>query len=154
MLKKEKSLDEVVPNMKSLGNMLLPYTYPRSLYSIMDTDLDIFRERELYVDGYSVIIYYQKSDYGYYLLETLQVYNKVGPFLPFSIVLKLGTKFLGNGGLSLVELFRSDRKIYCWSLATDDYGKPIDLPYEADGENCSYEGISYFYINPSYVNFY
>jgi len=154
MLRKEKNLDEVAPNMKSLGNMLIPYTYPRSLSSIIDTDLDIFREREIYVDGYSIIIYYQKSDYGHYFLETLQVYNKIGPFLPFSVVLKLAMKFLGTDGLSLVELFKSDRKIYCWSLATDHYGKLIDLPYDADGENCSYEGIPYFYINPSYVNFY
>jgi len=154
MIRKESNLNEVAANMRSLGNLLMPYTYPKSITSLFDGDLDIFREREIYVDGYSLIVYYQKSDYGLYLLETLQVYNKVGPFLPFCVVLKVGTKFLGNENLSLVEIFKSNRKIYCWSLAKDHAGSPMELPYYADGENCVFEGISYFYINPSYVNFY
>jgi hypothetical protein len=56
--------------------------------------------------------------------------------------------------LSLVELFKSDRKVYCWSIATDYEGRLIDAPYDADGENCVFEGVQYFYISPSYVNFY
>lgn len=154
MVGKERKLDEIASNMRSLGKMLIPYTYPRNFASLFDNDLDIFREREIYVDGYSLIIYYQNSDYGDYLLETVQVYNKVGPFLPFCIVAKVAVSFLGPIGLSLVELFKSDRKIYCWSIATNYEGAPIELPYEADGENCTFEGLNYFYINPSYVNFY
>lgn len=154
MLKKERKLKEIAANMRSLGNMLIPYTYPRTFVSLFDGDLDVFREREIYVDGYSLIIYYQKSDYSHYVLESLQVYNKVGPFLPFCVVLKVAVEFLGAEGLSLVEIFKSNRKIYCWSLATDHQGSPIELPYEADGESCVFDGVPYFYINPSYVNFY
>jgi hypothetical protein len=156
MIKKERNLTDVAANMRSLGKFLLPFTYPQTLTSLFDSDLDIFREREVYVDGYSIILYYQKSDYGQYLLETLQIYNKVGPFLPFCVVLKAAITFLGSENLSLVEIFKSNRKIYCWSLATDYQGASIEFPYyaESDGENCTFEGISYFYINPSYVNFY
>lgn len=154
MLKKERKLKEVASNMRSLGNMLVPYTYPQTFASLFDGDLDVFREREIYVDGYSLIIYYQKSDYSHYIIESLQVYNKIGPFLPFCIVLKVAVEFLGAEGLSLVEVFKSNRKIYCWSVATDHQGSSIELPYEADGEGCVFEGVPYFYINPSYVNFY
>lgn len=154
MIRKENNLNEVVSNMRSLGRLLLPYTYPQTLTSLLDGDLDIFREREIYIDGYSVIVYYQKSDYGQYFLETVQIYNKIGPFLPFCIVLKTAIKFLGIESLALVEMFKSNRKVYCWSLATDYQGSPIELPYYADGETCFFEGTSYFYINPSYVNFY
>lgn len=154
MLIKQKPLKDIISNMKSLGNMLLPYTYPRSFSSLIDNDLDIFREREIYVDGYSLIVFYQKSDYGQYFIETIQIYNKTGPFLPFNIVFKIAVDFLGSEGLSLVEIFKSNKKLYCWSLATDPDGSLIDLPYEAEGENCVFDGVPYFYINSSYVNFY
>jgi hypothetical protein len=154
MLRKEKKLDEIISNMKSLGEMLVPYNYPQSTAALFEDDLDIFKERELVIDGYNVIIHYQKSDYNDHILKTLQVYNKIGPFLPFNIVVKLGLRFLGGNNLSLVEIFRNNRKIYCWSLPTDEYDNPIDSPYEVDGENCMFEGFKYVYINSSKVSFY
>jgi hypothetical protein len=154
MYRKEKNFDEIVKNMKSLGDRLIPYTYPQTFSSLFDSDLDVFREREVYLDGYSLMVYYQKSDFGDYFFKTVQIYNRVGPFLPFNIVFKVATKFLGTKDLSLVEIFKSNRKVYCWSLATDHFDAPIDPPYETKGEYCHFEGFSYFYITPSYVNFY
>jgi hypothetical protein len=121
---------------------------------LLDDDLDIFKEREIVVEGYSLIVYYQKSNYDDYFLKTLQIYNKIGPFLPFNLVVKLGIKFLGDQNLSLVEIFKNNRKIYCWSLATDLNNLPVELPYESELENCEYEGFNYFYVKPSHVNFY
>jgi hypothetical protein len=154
MLKKEKNLDEIVKNMKSLGEMLIPYNYPKNPLALFEEDLEIFKEREVIVDGYSTFLHYQVSDYEIYVLKTLQVYNKIGPFLPFNIVTKIGRKFLGDDQLSLVEVFKSNRKIYCWSLATDHNNNPVETPYISDAQSCFYEGFKYLYIKPSEVVFY
>lgn len=154
MIRKERKLSEIVRGMKSLGNMLVPYNYPLSLSSFFDDDLEIFKERESCIDGYYLVIHYQKSFYGSYFVETLQVYNNKGPFLPFNLVKKIAVKFLGIEKLSLVEFFKNGKKIYCWTLSTDINNKPIDPPYEAEGTLCNFEDFTYFYLKPSYVNFY
>jgi hypothetical protein len=154
MLRKEKKLEEIVKNMRSVGKMLIPYNYPQAPLNFFIDDLEIFKEREIAVDGYSVIIHYQKADYGDYFLETLQVYNRLGPFLPFFIVLKVASRFLGPTNLSLVELLKDGKKIYCWSLALDKNNETIEIPYEIIGEECVFEGVKYTYVNPTEVNFY
>lgn len=154
MLRKEKKLSQIVKGMKSLGNMLVPYNYPLSLSSFFDDDLEIFKERESCIDGYSVIIHYQKSFYGSYYVETLQLCNKTGPFLPFYLLKKIATKFFGFEKLSLVDFFKDGKKIYCWSLATDNNGVSIDPPYETQGKICNFGNFTYFYLKPSYINFY
>lgn len=154
MLRKERKFDEVVSNMKSLAHMLIPYNYPLNPLALFEEDLEIFKEREIFLDGYSVIVYYQISDYDIYYLKSLQIYNKFGPFLPFNVVVKIAKKFLGNKELSLVEVFKSNRKIYCWSLATDKNDIPIETPYASDAQNCTFEGFKYQYITPSDVIFY
>lgn len=154
MLRKERKFDETVNNMKALAIMLKPHNYPQNPLALFDEDLEIFKEREAIVDGYCVVLHYQISDYEEYCLKTLQIYNKIGPFLPFNIVVKIAKKFLGSDQLSLVEVFKSHRKIYCWSVATDDGDHPIETPYISDAQSCAFEGFKYLYLTPAEVLFY
>lgn len=154
MLRKDRSFDEVVKNMKSMASMLIPYNYPLNPLALFEEDLEIFKERDAAIDGYSIILHYQISDYDSYYLRTLQIYNKIGPFLPFNLVVKIAKKFLGEEQLSLVEVFKSNRKIYCWSLAVDKENKPVETPYISDSHPCFFEGFKYLYLTPANVFFY
>jgi hypothetical protein len=152
--RKEPKLDEVIDSMRTLGDMLIPHNFPKAPPTTMEDDLSIFKEREAIIDGYPMILHYQKADYESHYMETLQIYNKNSPFLPFSLICKLGQRFLGSHYLSLVELFKDNRKIYCWSVFVDRTGRPIPSPYEVETEQCQFEGFKYLYMQPNQVNFY
>lgn len=151
---KEPKLDEIVESMRNLGDMLIPYNFPLAPASVMEDDLAFFKEREAVIDGYPLIVSYQKADYGTHFLETLQLYGKSSPFLPFCVICKLAKRFLGSAHLSLVELFRDNRKIYVWSVCVDRQGHPIPSPYDVEVEQCQYEGFQYLYMQPNQVNFF
>jgi hypothetical protein len=154
MLYKQPKLDEIVDDVRAMGDMLIPYNFPKVKPPIGEDDLAFFKERECLIDGYPVVLHYHKSDYDKHLMETLQVYGKNSPFLPFCVVVKLGKAFLGPHHLSLVELFKDNRKIYCWSLCVDRRGRPIPSPYDVQTEQCHYEGFDYLYLQPNQVNFF
>lgn len=147
-------LDETIENMRLVGEMMVPYNFPLAPMPLGEDDLAIFKERELVVDGYSIIVNYQKSDYQNHLVETLQIHGRTSPFLPFNLICKLGKRFLGTHHLSLVELFRQNRKVYIWSLCVDREGKPIPSPYDNDTESCEFEGFNYLYLQPNQINFF
>lgn len=153
MLYNQKPLDEIIENMRSLGETIIPYNFPLAPLARED-DLAIFKEREIIVDGYQIVINYQKSDYNIYLMETLQIHGKNSPFLPFNLICKLAKRFLGSRHLSLVELFRQNRKLYIWSVCVDRNGKPLPIPYEEETEFCEFEGLNYLYLQPNQVNFF
>jgi hypothetical protein len=146
---KQETLDATVEQMRALGEQLVPYNAPEN-----EPDLYVLKTREVTVEGYDVILYYTKSRFDEHATEILQVYGKNMPFLPFYLACKLAKKFLGSKELSLVELFRGNRKVYCWSVNVDDHGRPIRTPYEVEAENCTYEGFRYSYLQPNQVNFY
>lgn len=155
MFYKESKLEDIIDNMRALGDMLIPHNFPKApLLMTTEDDLSIFKQREAIIDGYPVLLHYQKSDYDAYLMETLQIYGKNSPFLPFSLICKLGKRFLGSHHLSLVEIFRDNRKIYIWSVCVDRRGRPIPVPWEPDTEECVFEGFNYLYMQPNQVNFY
>ena len=78
------------------------------------------------------------------------------PFLPFGLIVKLAQKILGGHHLSLVEMLRGNRKIYCWTLLVDKTGRPkkSNIENSENVERCVYEGFEYGYIDPTTVNFY
>ncbi len=147
-----KPLIEHVNEMRGLGEVLIDYNFPKAPPEWED-DLNVLKMRELVVDGYCILVHYSKADYGDHLLETLQVLGKNCPFLPFCLVCKLAKSYLGNRGLSLVEFFRDNRKIYCWTLTLDMEGKPIPSPFSPDVQMCVYDGLEYGYMKPNQVNF-
>lgn len=155
MFYKEEHLDAIIERMRNLGEMLVPYNFPQSPPpTTMEDELAIFKHREAIIDGYPVVLHYQKADYDKHLMETLQIYGKNSPFLPFGLICKLGKRFLGSNYLSLVELFKDNRKIYIWSVCVNRKGQPIPAPYEMETEECEFEGFNYLYMQPNQVNFY
>lgn len=151
-----KSLDDVVDSMKEIGDLFLIRNskgIDKETEALEDA-LSPFREETVVVDGYDLFVYYQKSDYDGYLVETLQLYNENSPFLPFNVVCKVGQKFLGSHNLSLVELFKENRKVYCWSVCVDKTGRPIPYPFKVKKEECVFENLKYSYMQPSQVNFF
>lgn len=148
-----EKLDDVIAGMKSFGEFLMPYNFPR----VSPTDEDEvngIKSRETTIDGFNLTLYYSKADWKEHYLEILQISGKYTPFLPFSLVCKIGKKFLGEKYLSYVDFTREGKKVYCWTVVLDRSGNPINGPYKADVENCIYEGFNYTMLNPSKVNFY
>ena len=154
MFYKELKIKDIIDSMRALGERLIKYNFPKVMPSAMEDDLSVFKQREAILDGYPVVLHYQKADYDNHLMETLQIYGKNSPFLPFSLVCKLGRRFLGPSHLSLVEIFKDNRKVYIWSVCVDKTGNAIPSPYEMEIEECIFEGFNYIYLQPSQVNFY
>jgi hypothetical protein len=145
--------DKLVEDMKALADYFIPYNYPS--VSISDEELvNYLKFKELDIDGYHVVLHFNKHDYHDYYLETFQIVGKDTPFLPFCLVTKLVQRVLGSHNLSLVEVFKEMRKIYCWTLLTNKSGQPILSPYEAESERCNFEGFEYSYIKSENVHFY
>lgn len=147
-----RSFEDIVNSMKSLAENFMPYNFPIATPDEEEV-INILKFKEAMVDGYNVILHYNKHNYGNHFFETFQVLGKEIPFLPFCLACKLAKKFLGNDCLTLVELLKDNRKIYCWTLIRDKNGKPIDNP-KFKGENCVYDGFQYSYVYPDKVNFY
>lgn len=150
-----KDFEREIDAMKRFGKLLMPYNFP--LVSPEEEEAVNFIKslHETCVDGYSLVLHFSKSDYGTHYLETLQVVGKYSPFLPFSLVCKIGKQVFGSRHLSLVELIKEGRKIYCWTLVADRENKPIPGPYQQeDAERCMYEGLEYRSVSPKEVNLY
>jgi hypothetical protein len=148
---KNNKFENLVCRLKSIGDMLIPYNFPLNDPQVED-DIHPLKIIETTVDGYRLIIYFSKADYDNYFLETAQIFGVNMPFVPFCLVVKIAQKFLGNENLSLVEIPRSNRKVYCWSVCKDKNGSAIEYPYNIKIETCQFEGFEYFYMQPDQVN--
>ena len=146
-------LSKHIREMKRLAEQLVPYTFPQAP---LDTEKDIksLKQREITVDGYDIVVCYSKGDYGDNFLETLQIQAEHYPFLPFNVVCKLGIQFLGDDCLSLIEVVKTGRKLYVWTLGTDKVDGMCILPDEEASVPCSYQGLDFSSLNPDHVNFY
>tara|TARA_Y100000034_G_scaffold106329_3_gene134966 strand:+ start:1423 stop:1875 length:453 start_codon:yes stop_codon:yes gene_type:complete len=149
-----ESVRNQINRLKKLGQRLVSMNYP--LGSPNDEPvLNPLKHCDTVIDGYRVTVHYNKADYGNHFMETFQVLGRDMPFLPFNAVCKLATLALGDNQLSLVELYKDQRKIYCWTLMTTKDGEPIKYPYEEDEiEYLNYQGFDYVYMNPNQVKFY
>lgn len=145
--------DDMAARMRRWADTLLPYSYPYVKPEEED-DINVLKFKEVTVDGYNLILHFNRHDYKTYFLETFQIIGKHTPFLPFCLTCKLAQKMLGNRYLSLVEILKNNRKIYCWTVVRDRDGYAIPSPYKNRGEYCTYEGFEYNYVYPDSVNFY
>lgn len=150
---KHKGLDSHIREIKALGNYLMPFNCPR-VSIVEEEEVNCIKGREIVVDGYTLIVHFNKSDREHCFIETLQVLGKYTPFLPFAIVCKVGKKFLGEQYLSLVEFFKDGRKIYCWTIITDKASNPVPGPQRNDSEDRMYEGFQYQCLDPGQIDFY
>ena len=142
-----KTLLENRREMKAISRFLIKNTVP--LVSIIeDQSVSVLKQRRLTVDGLDVLAYFTISAFANFEIHTFHVSSVLTPFLPFSLVCKLGRFFLGSKNLSYLEFFNGDRKVYCWTVKMQD-GKPVQTTKEvAQG---SYEGFEYNVLNPSSV---
>lgn len=149
----KKKLENEINNMKSLGRFFVPYNFPQSPPN-EEEKVNILKFTEMTIDGYRVILHFNMHDYGNHFLETFQVLGRDIPFLPFSLTCKMAKRFLGLDYLSLIEVLKDNRKIYCWTVIKDKRGKAMFSPYKNKSEACIYEGLEYSYVPPDKVNFY
>jgi hypothetical protein len=147
------SLDELIERMRVVGEQLVPYNFPQADQSL-ENHLNPMKTKEVVIDGYTMVLHYSKACYGEHYMETLQIIGKNSPFLPFNLVAKLAKRFLGAHHLALIEVFRDNRKIYCWTAMVDERGCPIPPVYEIESHVCTFEGMKYNYMDPRQVNFY
>jgi hypothetical protein len=147
------NFDQKIEMLRNLSKHLVGYNFP---LGPMDTEYDIaiLKKTEIEVDGYTVIVHFNRAYYEKYFLETFQIYNKHSPFLPFYLVTKLAQKVLGSHHLSLVEFYQKDHKIYCWSVCVDDRGRPINSPLHEKTKVKNFEGFEYNYMKPEQLNLY
>lgn len=143
-----KSLDQAVTEMKGLAETLLPFTYPTVSFDD-EQDILMLKQRQILVDGYDLLVCYSKADYSEYLLESLQVQSTNAPFLPFTIVCKLGCAFLGDENLQFIDFFRNNRKVYCWTLKSRN-GRL--LPPDKRSKPGDFEGFEYTLLHPGTVD--
>lgn len=147
-------LEQKINMLKTLGEHLVPYNYPRASQQ-EDLQVHYLKHIDIEVDGYKLQIHYNKADYGDKALITFQITGRNNPFLPFLLVLKVARKCLGDKYLSLLEIYRDKRKIYCWTLVQDNDGNPIQYPYEEDQvTHLEYGGFEYTYMNPNQAKYY
>lgn len=153
MLYPYKKFEEALVEMRNFGEYLIPYNIPQATPQD-EEEVNFLKTKEMVVDGYSLIIYFNKADWGDHYLEILQISGKYVPFLPFSLVCKIGKKFLGDKCLSYVDFIKDSQKTYCWTVVLDKKGEAVPGPYKKDVADCSYEGFCYTCLNPASVNFY
>ena len=143
-----KSFKDTVKEMKSFGEFLIPYNRPKVTQQDED-EVNFLKAREAIVDGYHLVLYYSKSDWDTHYLEVVQATGRYTPFLPFSLVCKIGKRFLGDQQLSYLDSVSGNKKTYCWTVAKDKSNNPIPAPYkkEALSDECVFEGLCYKRFN-------
>lgn len=151
-----QNLDQVIEKMRAVGQQLVPYNYPKG-DPALEGYTNSIKTKNVCIDGYHLTIHFNKSEYGRgskkIYLETLQIFGKNSPFLPFYVVAKLAKKFLGSHHLFLTELLRENRKIYLWNVYLDKRGIPIPQRVDNEAEICTYEGLTYTYMDHNSINF-
>ncbi len=141
------TLIQQVEEMRNLGELLIPYTFPIVDFK-NEQEILILKQKIFFVDGYEILACYSKAKYEHYHLESVQVQSVSAPFLPFAVVCKLGRAFLGSYNLCYIEFFKS-RKVYCWTVKSRD-GR--SLPPDEENEPGSFEGFEFNILQPGIVD--
>lgn len=142
------TLSEHVDQMKSMADMLISCTFPVVDFAI-EQDVILLKQRTIVVDGYQVLAVLSKARYENYFLESVQIESTAGPFLPFVVICKLGRAFLGPFNLSYIEFFKTNKKIYCWTIRTQD-GRSL-VP-DVENEIGDFEGFKFTILQPGTVD--
>lgn len=125
----ENLVDQIEP-MRKMAIMLAPYSHPH----VQDeTDVLFLKQRDIIVDGYTVIISCSRADYEGVYLDAISFTGRYMPYLPMPIVCKLGEKFLGNKELTFNELLKDGRKVYTWMVLCKSDGTPISNDFVQNG---------------------
>jgi hypothetical protein len=110
------------------------------------------KTRDIIVDGYEITICYSKADYKDRFCLSLQIVNVYSMFLPFRLLIKIAKEFLGEKNLYLTDIYRENRKLYCWTCWRDLNNNCIE--YEGKSEKSYYQDFEYNYVNSRDIMFY
>jgi len=154
-------LVKTVGEMRTVAKQLLPHSFPQKTRQD-EADIAVLKKREILVDGYEVVVYFNNAHYGDRILETLQVYGRYFSFLPFYLVCKVARAFLGDDKLSLVEVIHSSagkidktcKKIYVWTLYYDTDGKRISGPFAENATPDNYDGLVFLRTQDKDIKFF
>ena len=139
-----KSLDDVIDEMRAVAVQLIKYTFPNvSLQE--EFEIDCLKQRRLTIDGYDVVVHLSQADYLDCIVESLEVHAADAPFLPMFLVCKIGAKFLGWHDLKYADTLRGGRKVYVWTVALDERGRPISLDTNRIATK-TYEDFTFSYV--------
>lgn len=141
-------LSETIKEMRAMATLLIPYTFPQAEFADEQRILCL-KQRTITIDGYEVILFYSDAEYKEHLLSSLQVRPVQGPFLPFTVVCKIGRNFFGSRNLSYIEFFRNNKKIYCWTIKSREGKKLFPGKKTKPG---SYEGFDFRILHPGSVD--
>jgi len=153
-------LDKHVREMKALALQLVPHSFP--IKSPQDEEIiSCLKQREIVVDGYDLLVYFNRCRYLDIELESLQVFGKYHTFLPFSLVCKVATQFLDDKELSFIEVMHNRkgvadefaRKIYVWTVYYKD-NDPVPSPFITKFTPCVYEGLRYSHVDRNQIAFF
>jgi len=143
-----ESLKTKIKSMRSMARSMMPWTFPEVTFE-EEQEILLLKQRTMIVDGYDVTICYSEADYGKYFLNSLQIQSSQAPFVPFTLICKIGKMFLGNKNLSYIEFFRGNRKVYCWTVKVQN-GKM--LPPSKKTKQGMYEGFLFNILQPGSVD--
>lgn len=146
----DKPLSHHVLQMKTIADMLVPYSNPAVDFGEEYLVLPL-KCRTVCVEGYEVALNLSKSDFEKYHVYSLQIQAAYTPFLPFSLVCKIGRRFLGSDHLAYIDFIKNNKKIYCWTVKMRD-GRPV--PASKKTTPHSYEGFEYALMQEGSINLY
>jgi hypothetical protein len=147
-----KTLDETVDTLRTMGEQLIPYNYPRNHPGLEDF-VGLFKTTLVEVDGYTIRVHFNKMDYETHFVETCQMSGENIPFIPFNVVIKVGQKFLGGHYLSLIEQVIEGKTYWCWAVCVDQRGCPLPWMHPMKMRQCEYDGFEFQYVKSGEVNF-
>lgn len=134
------SLDSLIEDFKRVGDVLSPH-------QLNENDDNVLKTKLIEIDGYSVLIKFNRIDHGPFFSENLKIKSEHSSFLPFHLIAKLGKKFLGKHELILIESFDDGVKVYEWAITLDKYGRPTPVKMAVYYEDCVYDDLSYKYVS-------
>jgi hypothetical protein len=134
-----EKLDDQIDPMKKMAIMLVPYSHPH----VRDDDVCFLKQREIIVDGYSIILQFSRADYNGMYVDLVSVSGKYMPFLPIGLLCKIGQKFLGDKELTFTEILRNGKKAYNWMQMCKRDGTPISNQMLNDGVEDSFNGFEF-----------
>jgi hypothetical protein len=133
-------LDQHVKELRAIGIRLQPYSYP---VVADDEDISFLKQRDVVVDGYTVVVHFSRADYQGLYLDIVSLTGKYMPFLPMNVLCKIAERFLGKKELTFGEFTKNGRKLYSWMVLYKKGGIPIANSYVQNGIADSFNGLEF-----------
>jgi hypothetical protein len=138
-----RGLDEHVEEMRDAAHALVEHSYP-FVSDHEDRVIAPLKQRRIVVDGYDLVLSFNRSDYGSHLIETVEV-TGLSPFLPMRLVCKIAIRFLGGHCLLHHVDFVNGHKVYIWKVCIDRRGRPLPLDKKRY-ESRRYDDLEYVFV--------